>query len=836
MKPPLLRLLPLMTLVGGVAAGHWLWPSAALGTSATVEERKPVATGAASSPAAAASTRKAPAWDGTIAGLLQLAKDIREYRRTLVLLHLTLEPLPAEKIGELTAAFPWRPSLSDYENNVMNALLDQWAAKDAEAALRWAAGLPRHRSRQVRTQILQTLAALEADKAISLARRITPVADRDQMLRDLVYYIATRDPERAFDLLQADTSRMGSHLYSTVLSQWAQDDPAGAFAKACALRPNEGRNDATRSVIHAWARTDPAAARAAVLSLPAGTQRQQLLNSVFEGWASHDPRAAHTAALALTSEKERQVALHSTITAWAITDPAAAVQVAGSLPLDAKSRNLLQQVYGAWASQDPAAAAASAVSSTMPKQQRNNLLSQVASTWANNDPQAAMNWARSLPAKDGGTQAVSSVMWSYARTDGPSAAALWQTLPNEQRRGNLQNLMYGWSGNAPDAALRFARSLERPQDRVTALTTAVSMLDFDKPDVINSVLNELPAGPARVDAIRGIFTNQSQHDSTRAVRWLQSLPENDRTAVLSGHNYWEFDNYLPAEDMKSLLESTPGLIGNTSLWSNTASSLANDDPAATLAWAQNVESPAARRQAIQSALQTWSNEDPAAALAHARSLNDPDLIKDTLPGLFQNWAQQDTDAVLAFAETATGEEREAALLQGTLAKADNDPVASAEAVDAMLAAKLGEKPGAALNNAANQVAQSLFRQDIPQATAWALQLPHGSAQDSAVTAIVQNWTRLDPVAASQWVQQFPAGDTRDTAAQQLSQGIQQSDPESAFVWASSIASESKREEAIRSVAQTWIWQDRNAARAAIENAPVSENVRTALLEQISKRE
>ena len=114
--------------------------------------------------------------------------------------------------------------------------------------------------------------------------------------------------------------------------------------------------------------------------------------------------------------------------------------------------------------------------------------------------------------------------------------------------------------------------------------------------------------------------------------------------------------------------------------------------------------------------------------------------------------------------------------------------------------------------------------------------PAGSAQESAVSTITQNWTRLDPVAASEWVQQLPAGDSRDTAAQQLSQGIQYSDPESAFVWASSIASESRREEAIRNAAQSWMWQDRTAARVAIERAPISENVRTTLLEQLSKRE
>ena len=837
MKSPALRLVASAALLtGGLAAGHWLIPHRAVPSEApaAADKATPVAPGA---PAAAPAAVKPAAWDGTVAGLIQLSKDTRGYRRTLAMLHLELQPLPAGQLGALTAAFPWRPSLNGDENNVMSALLDAWAEKDADAALRWAASLPRQRSRPARTQILQALAATDAEKAITLARRITPASDRDQTLRDLAHYVAASDPQRAFDLLQNDRDHQGSYYYSNVLQQWAEQDPAGAFAKARALSRNQNRDDAIRSVLGVWARTDPAAARAAALALPEGQQRQNCVASIFGSWASSDPAAAHAAALALPSEKERQAALRSTITSWANTDPAAAVQAASALPKDQKNRGILQEVFSTWASQDPSAAAAAALAHPFPKQQRQNVLSNIASTWASSDPQAAMTWAQSLPAKDGGSSAIANVMHYFARADGPAAAALWQTLPKDQRRNNLSNLMSSWAGQDPDAALRFARSLERPQDRVNALVSAVGSLDFEKPEAITAVLNELPAGQTHVDAIRNVFSNRSQNDPDSAVRWLRTLPENDRTAALSGDHYnWSYAGNTDPAEMKPLLESSPGLMGNASLWSSTASSMAGEDPAAALTWAQGLESPAARRQSIQSVLQNWANEDPAAAIAHARALNDPELTKDALPSIFQNWANQDADAVLAWAETATGAEREAALLQGTLAKADNDPVASAAAVGAMLAAQAGEKPSSALNDAVSQVAGSWFRQDIGQATAWAMQLPAGSAQESAVSTITQNWTRLDPVAASEWVQQLPAGDSRDTAAQQLSQGIQYSDPESAFTWAASIASESRREEAVRQAAQAWMWQDRPAARTAIERAPVSENVRTALLEQLSKGE
>ena len=758
-------------LAGGLVAGHWFIPAVQQTSGASVALAKaPV-----SPPAAATATSaafKQPVFDGTIARLLQLAKSTRD-RQRLVQLYLLLQPLSAEQIGQLTAAFPWRPALDEYENVVMGALLEQWAEKDADAALRWAASLPKIRSRPARSLILQALVATDADKALTIARRITPAAHRDGLLRELASKIAEQNPQHALELLLSQGSRQGDYMIPHVLQLWAKDDPAGAFARARAISLNQGRNQATSSVLATWAGSDPVAARDAVLSLPEGQQRRNSLATIFSAWANSDPAAAHAAAMTLTSEKERQAALRSAITAWAQTDPAAAVRAAALLPKNAGSRSVLQEAYTTWAGQDPAAAASSALAEPLPKSHRANLLANIASTWAGSNPQAAMTWAQSLPAKDGGSSAVANVMSYLAHADGSAAAALWQTLPKDQRRNNLSNLMSSWAGQDPDAALRFARSLERPQDRVNALVSAVGTLDFEKPEAINAVLNELPAGQTRVDAIRGIFSNQSQHDTARAVRWLLTMPENERTAALGGNYYdWNYnENAAPAE-MKALLESTPGLMGNSHLWSSIAGSLAGEDPAAALAWAQNFESPASRRQSVQQVLQNWASQDPAAALAQARALPDEEVRKAALPNIFQTWAQQDADAVLAWAETATGPERELALLQGTLAKADNDPVASAAAVDAMLAAKAGEKPGSALTGAVTQVASSWFRQDIGQATAWAMQLPAGSAQESAVSAITQNWTRLDPVAASEWVQQLPVGDSRDTAAQQLCQGIQ----------------------------------------------------------------
>ena len=72
MKSPLRLVLPLVTLAGGVAAGHWLWPSSPppTGTGAPEERTLPATGAAVASTFAATVTGQPAAWDGTVAGLM----------------------------------------------------------------------------------------------------------------------------------------------------------------------------------------------------------------------------------------------------------------------------------------------------------------------------------------------------------------------------------------------------------------------------------------------------------------------------------------------------------------------------------------------------------------------------------------------------------------------------------------------------------------------------------------------------------------------------------------------------------------------------------------------
>jgi hypothetical protein len=524
--------------------------------------------------------------------------------------------------------------------------------------------------------------------------------------------------------------------------------------------------------------------------------------NVIQAWASKDPRGAFTAALALPNGRER--------------------------------RNAVQNVFGTWAADDPQAAAGAVIASGLSRNDKVRAAGRIAEAWAQSDAPAALAWAKSLPARDGGDNAVASALRNLATTDGPAAAAAWQELSPRQKKYQLANIIQSWAWQDREAATQWARSLENPQDRATAISTCLSGLEFSETDKFTALLNELPAGPARMNAIRNVVGNHAGSDPEGTLGWILTLPENERAAALKDGYTWELAN-ADSRQMAVLLRETPALSGQSHLWSTVARELALENPAEAMAWVETLETPGLKKQAAEQVMRSWAYENASDAIVRAQAFTDAAQRKSAVNAVLESWAATDPDAVLAWAATASGGEREVALLNGSLQKAENDPAASAGIVSQLLLKNAGETPSH-LSNAAGNVARAWFQQDVTQAAQWAAQLPAGDAQEHAVNAIAEAWTGLDPLAASQWVQQLAPGESRDAAVRTLVNGIQQSDPESAFTWAVSIGDAAKRDEVVRSAAQAWRWQDRDAARAAVAQAPISETVRSSLLEQIAKQE
>jgi hypothetical protein len=801
----------------GFAAARSLRPAPAASPPAERPATDLSTTPTASNPGATS----AP-FTGTAADLLRIARESGSVARaTLPLLKVT-DPLPAATIGKLTAELKWRPNLAWFETAVFAVLIGQWAEKDAAAALAWSATLsPVHRLQLIRGQILEAVAAADPERALALAAKIPGDDDRRSAICAIAETIAATDPRRGLSLVQTHGGFSKAHHAHQILAAWASTEPAAAWAAALAWPQAGSRDQACLSVISTWASQDRDAALAAILQLPQGNRKRMAMEIFYQTWSTESPKDAYDAVMALPSGPERSRALASALSGWAQHDPRAAAAALEQLPFNQQRVQLTHQVFSQWAQQDPLAASAAA--DALPPRQRQEALTAIAGTWSWKDPKGALAWAKSLPDSHSANMAMSAVFPSLVREDAEAAAATWRTLTPRQQRQQLPELMQNWASQDKDAALAFARSLSKPQDRASALGAAAAGMGLDNPTALNSLLAEIPEGPLRVEAMQRIAQQQAHSDPEGLASWLQSVPETARTRVLVENGYW-IGNFDPKLAI-ALLDSTPDAAAEAShLLSTVAQNYASEDPAAALAWASSIQSPEGRSAALGQTLRALAEQDPAGAAQQAVAL-DPKAL-DTVIDV---WSERDPDALLAWAASAPPDKQELAMLKASMAKSGNDPAAGADIVSRM--ASSSQTPSGSLFSATTEVATAYFRDSVTDSATWAGSLPEGTARNAALQTITEQWTRLDPVAASEWVRQLPAGEGRDAAAERLSTGISQSDPESALIWASSIGAESQRDHTVRMIFEQWKSRDAEAARAGLEASSISDSLRRSLLDE-----
>ena len=104
----------------------------------------------------------------------------------------------------------------------------------------------------------------------------------------------------------------------------------------------------------------------------------------------------------------------------------------------------------------------------------------------------------------------------------------------------------------------------------------------------------------------------------------------------------------------------------------------------------------------------------------------------------------------------------------------------------------------------------------------------------ATNEVAQNWIAQDQQAASQWVDTLPPSPARDSAAMQLVTVSLSQSPSTAFQWAASIGSDPIRSSQINRVVNTWALTDPTAAAAAVQNANLTDEQKTAILNKIQR--
>ena len=203
--------------------------------------------------------------------------ETREFAFTNLLPALMLaDPRAAARLAETN-------TLADAHEALLQQVAKLWAARDAAAALGWAAGLPNEgeRERTLTDVCLQVAeanpaqAALMRESYLSASQSFDALEDLAQKwaekdLAAALAWIAGHPQDARRDQLIGRVAFVQAQTAPREAAQWVVED----------MTPGDPQIEAAVSVLYQWARQDAAAALAWAESFPPGDLRDRAINEV----------------------------------------------------------------------------------------------------------------------------------------------------------------------------------------------------------------------------------------------------------------------------------------------------------------------------------------------------------------------------------------------------------------------------------------------------------------------------------------------------------------------------------------------------------------------------
>ena len=386
---------------------------------------------------------------------------------------------------------------------------------------------------------------------------------------------------------------------------------------------------------------------------------------------------------------------------------------------------------------------------------RNPALEKIVLLLAADNPQNALAWLNDLkPAP--GAEIYARVFQGWAAHDPIQAIQQRQQIPGGDSDDTvLCAIMTTWMDHQPDAALNWVKAQPDSESKDKALETCFEELSkTDAPKAL-TLAESLPDGTWRNVVIADLFNVWSANDLAAATTACQQLP--DGTAK---EKAWEYvlnkrianDPASAANDVKNL---GPGDYRQSAIvqlchcWADT------DTPAA-LAWAQSLPSEVERSAAVNEVVAHWARKDPSAAAQFANEHSE--LPFTTVSEIAAAWSQNDLTGATNWVENLPdGENKNAALLAlaGSVEK-------SAPELAAKLCALLTtQTTTSTLTNGVIQgIADSLAKDDLTNAVAWACSLKDDDARHTALSVVSDSWAQNDPKGMATYALGLPPGNAQ----------------------------------------------------------------------------
>lgn len=409
----------------------------------------------------------------------------------------------------------------------------------------------------------------------------------------------------------------------------------------------------------------------------------------------------------------------------------------------------------------------------------------VMAAYAEKDPTGAWKFATGLKDARVRQMAIFATAGTLATKDPGQAIALLETIAEpETRRQVKSTVMMSIAAKDPQRALDLALADGDAGEDDFSVNVIFSQWATKDPAAAKAALGRL-SGRQAERARSAVVTAMAQTDPAGALRFAETLPKPEGRYG----------------DPRTMVIDT---------WSQS-------DPAAALKAAGDIADPAARNQALSSAVRAWSRNDPEGALQYAVAVDDSVLRSDLLVSLSQGANSENRrkifDAVIE--HMPMGDNFRSAVNGLFSGWARENPVEAAAALQELPAGRIQ-------SDMVSQIARGWAGKGQPEeALAWVRNLPDGESKRNAMAGVLGQWASEDPQAVLNVLPSVPA-DQRKQAVRQISQAWSRRDPQGALSWAATLTNEDERKDATRDAVGQWAEGAPEEAARFARNLP--ENV------------
>jgi hypothetical protein len=632
--------------------------------------RKAVATATGDKAAAAAAIpigRGGPSVQALLAGF-DRKKPVESNLRVL---QKILDAKP-EELGDIVRgmAGTWRND-PGWEQ-AKQAALQRWVEVAPDSAIAWAKtaqlqGVEPHEA----ASVFSMLAAIDPNRALSEARRLTSPMLQRQALQNVLEAVAQTDPRQALRISEDMPGHLRRSAPFLVFMAWANRDPSGAAASVAEVKDPAMRRQAIGAVVYRWGERDPQSALSWVKGLSEPGIRLEAMRGLFGQLGTRSPQLALELAAELPRHQQVQMQ-KELVGGWARTDPEAAEKwvLSRTDPVEQQQMILSVTNFLDWMAPDRAAAM---LEKLAPGTARDNALQNLIRSWGWSDPAGAREFAATLPEAD--RQRLHATVAEALTWRNPDEAIAYLKEnpiddPAHQAWANLAGAIAEQS--SPEKALDWASGLEDEATRLKALPEIFQRMATQDPAAAARAVLELPAGSSREESVARVGGAWAGTDFEGALGWARGLTGKDRETALGAvlNQGAQHQPGTAAAQYGQLLGSLPAGEKPADSFVHAAASIAGayfaEDQSKAAAWVAGLPQEDARAAAARMLAAQWSQYDAPAASEWIATLPGGKPRDQAVQALVDRIAGSDPAMAFEWASTVGDDGARAASIEATL--------------------------------------------------------------------------------------------------------------------------------------------------------------------------